>query len=525
MSTGRCGETAAALRRRRDPRATSRSSRRRSTASRSSISTTPPRRRSRRAVIDAERDVYEKRYANIHRGVHWLSVDATDAYEAAREKARRFLNAARRERDRLRARHDRGDQPRRADLRPRPRRRRRRGPHHRPRAPLEHRAVADALRARRARGSRVAPIDDARRAVDLDEFERLLTPRTRIVVGRPRLERARHGQSRSRRDRRSSRTRRGVPVLVDGAQAAPRMPVDVQELGCDFYALLRPQDLRPDRASASSTAEAELLEAMPPYQGGGDMIRSVTFEKTTYNALPYKFEAGTPNIAGGDRASAPRSTTSPAIGLERDRAPTRTSCSTTRPSALTRDPGPARRRHGARKGRRPLVRARRRPPARHRHGARPRGHRGPHRPPLRAAGHGPLRRARRRRAPRSASTTRASEVDALVAGDPQSHRRCSAEHDRRPARPLPGSHPRPQQAAAELPRAAAAPNRKAEGYNPLCGDRETVFLDARRRRRQGRQLPGRGLRDLDGLGVDDDRERQGQDAAPRPTRSSSGSTT
>jgi cysteine desulfurase/selenocysteine lyase len=87
-------------------------------------------------------------------------------------------------------------------------------------------------------------------------------------------------------------------VLVDGAQAAPRMPVDVQALGCDFYAFSSHKIYGPSGVGVLY-GKTELLEAMPPYQGGGDMIRSVTFEKTTYNALPYKFEAGTPNIAGG----------------------------------------------------------------------------------------------------------------------------------------------------------------------------------------------------------------------------------
>ena len=90
---------------------------------------------------------------------------------------------------------------------------------------------------------------------------------------------------------------RGVPVLVDGAQAVPHQPVDVRELGCDFYAFSGHKLFGP-RASARSTARRALLEAMPPWQGGGEMILSVTFEKTTYNEIPHKFEAGTPDIAG-----------------------------------------------------------------------------------------------------------------------------------------------------------------------------------------------------------------------------------
>ena len=91
---------------------------------------------------------------------------------------------------------------------------------------------------------------------------------------------------------------RGIPVFVDGAQAVPRMPVDVQDLDCDFYAFSSHKIYGPTGVGVLYGKTA-LLEAMPPWQGGGDMIRSVTFEKTTYNALPYKFEAGTPNIAGG----------------------------------------------------------------------------------------------------------------------------------------------------------------------------------------------------------------------------------
>ena len=87
-------------------------------------------------------------------------------------------------------------------------------------------------------------------------------------------------------------------MLVDGAQAVAHMPVDVQASGCDFYAFSGPQGLRADRDRRALRPVCALLEAMPPYQGGGDMIRSVTFERTLYNVVPHKFEAGTPNIAG-----------------------------------------------------------------------------------------------------------------------------------------------------------------------------------------------------------------------------------
>jgi cysteine desulfurase/selenocysteine lyase len=247
-----------------------------------------------RAVIDAERDVYEHCYANIHRGVHWLSVHATDAYDASREKTRRFLNA-REAREIVfvrgtteavnlvaqtfgRTRVGPGDEVLITGLE-----------HHSNIVPWQ--MLCEEKGARLA----VAPLDDAG-DVDLDAFERLLTPRTRIasvahlsnalgtVLPVQRIAELAHA--------------RGVPLFVDGAQAAPRMPVDVRELGCDFYAFSSHKIYGPTGVGVLY-GRAELLEAMPPYQGGGDMIRSVTFEKTTYNDLPYKFEAGTPNIAGG----------------------------------------------------------------------------------------------------------------------------------------------------------------------------------------------------------------------------------
>jgi cysteine desulfurase/selenocysteine lyase len=140
----------------------------------------------------------------------------------------------------------------------------------------------------------VAPIDD-RGDVMLDELERRLGPRTRLVA-------VVHvsnalGTVNPVREIASLAHAHGIPVLLDGAQAAPRMPVDVQELGCDFYALSGHKLYGPSGIGAL-WGRAELLEQMPPWQGGGEMIESVSFEKTTYAALPAKFEAGTPNIAG-----------------------------------------------------------------------------------------------------------------------------------------------------------------------------------------------------------------------------------
>ena len=246
------------------------------------------------AVIDAERDVYEHCYANIHRGVHWLSVHATDAYDAAREKARHFVNASEtREIVFVRGTTEAvnlvaqtygrvhvgaGDEVLITGLE-----------HHSNIVPWQ--LLCEEKGARLA----VAPLADDG-SVDLEAFERLLSPRTRLVSV-AHLSNALGTVLPVRRMAELAHAR-GVPIFVDGAQAAPRMPVDVREIGCDFYAFSSHKVYGPTGVGVLY-GRAELLEGMPPYQGGGDMIRSVTFEKTTYNALPHKFEAGTPNIAGG----------------------------------------------------------------------------------------------------------------------------------------------------------------------------------------------------------------------------------
>jgi len=128
----------------------------------------------------------------------------------------------------------------------------------------------------------------------LEEFEKLLGPKTKIVA-MAHLSNA-LGTINPVREMVKMAHARNIPVLVDGAQAAARMPVDVQGLDCDFYAISSHKLYGPTGMGVLY-GKTELLEAMPPYQGGGDMIASVTFEKTIYNRLPYKFEAGTPNIA------------------------------------------------------------------------------------------------------------------------------------------------------------------------------------------------------------------------------------
>jgi cysteine desulfurase/selenocysteine lyase len=141
---------------------------------------------------------------------------------------------------------------------------------------------------------RVVPITDAGE-LDLDALDELLTERTRIL-GLIHVSNA-LGTVNPVRPIIKLAHERGVPVLVDGAQAAPHLPIDVQALDCDFYAFSSHKMYGPTGVGVLY-GKRELLNAMPPYQAGGDMIASVAFEKTTYNTLPFKFEAGTPNIAG-----------------------------------------------------------------------------------------------------------------------------------------------------------------------------------------------------------------------------------
>jgi cysteine desulfurase/selenocysteine lyase len=245
-------------------------------------------------VIDALVHFYTADCSNIHRGVHQLSERATRAYEHTRSLIRRFINAADDKeiifvrgateainlvaqtygRTHLTA----GDEVLISALE-----------HHSNIVPWQ--MVCE----ERGAHLRVAPIN-GRGEIILGEFEKLLGPKTRIVavshisnalgsinpVGRI-IELAR---------------RRNVPVLVDGAQAVPHLKVDVRDLDCDFYAFSGHKMYGPTGIGVLY-GKAPLLEAMPPYQGGGDMISSVTFEKTIFTKLPHKFEAGTPSIAAG----------------------------------------------------------------------------------------------------------------------------------------------------------------------------------------------------------------------------------
>jgi cysteine desulfurase/selenocysteine lyase len=247
-----------------------------------------------RAVIDAERSVYERYYANIHRGVHHLSMLATDAYEKARAKVQRFLNAAEsREIVLLRGTTEA------LNLVAQSYGRKHVGPgdevlvtgleHHSNIVPWQ------LLCEEKGALLRVAPIDDAGE-VDMDAFGRLLSPRTRIVAF-AHVSNALGTVNPVRRMTEFAHAA-GAVVVVDGAQAVPHLAVDVRAIGCDFYAFSGHKVYGPSGVGALY-GKAALLEAMPPWQGGGDMISSVTFEKTSWNELPWKFEAGTPNIAGG----------------------------------------------------------------------------------------------------------------------------------------------------------------------------------------------------------------------------------
>ena len=246
-----------------------------------------------RAVLHRLAKYYETENSNIHRGVHRLSEKATQAYEDARGTLRRFVNAAEdreivfvrgaTEAINLVARCYGG-----ARLQP--------GDEVVVSAMEHHSNIVPWQIVCREKGARlrVVPIDD-RGDMVLEEYHRLLGPRTRMValphvsnalgtVNPVReLVRAAHGV--------------GAPVLIDGAQGAPHAVVDVQDLDCDFYAFSGHKLYGPTGVGVLY-GKADLLEAMPPYQGGGDMILSVSFEKTEYNVLPYKFEAGTPHIAG-----------------------------------------------------------------------------------------------------------------------------------------------------------------------------------------------------------------------------------
>ena len=246
------------------------------------------------AVIETLQKYYSLENANIHRGIHFLSERATQAYEDARAKARGFLNAA----DDREIIFVRGTTEG-INLTAQSYGRKFIGEedeiilsameHHSNIVPWQ--ILCEQVGAR----LRIIPMNDDGELL-IDEYERLLSDRTKLVAV-THLSNA-LGTINPVKQIIQIAHRRGVPVLVDGAQAAPHLEVDVRDLDCDFYAFSGHKLYGPTGVGVLY-GKASLLDAMPPYQGGGDMIRSVTFEKTLYNVLPYKFEAGTPNIAGG----------------------------------------------------------------------------------------------------------------------------------------------------------------------------------------------------------------------------------
>ena len=245
-----------------------------------------------RAVIDALTHYYSALNSNVHRGTHRLSELATAAYEGSREKARAFINAAstreivfvRGTTEAInlvaqafgRSRFKPGDEVILSQME-------------------HHSNIVSWQLAAEQTGAvlKVIPITDAGE-LEPGVYEKLFSPRTRMVaIGH--VSNA-LGTVNPVKEMIATAHAHGVPVLVDGAQAVPHMPVDVRDLDCDFYAFSSHKMYGPTGVGVLYGKE-KLLAAMPPWQGGGEMIRTVSFEKTTYNELPWKFEAGTPNIA------------------------------------------------------------------------------------------------------------------------------------------------------------------------------------------------------------------------------------
>ncbi len=245
------------------------------------------------AVIDAMNRYYSAENANIHRGIYYLSAQATNAYEEARVKVQHFIHAADHreiifvrgatEAINLAAQSFGGSILKEGDevvI-----------------SAMEHHSnIVPWQMICKARGAklRVIPINDTGELI-LEEYEKLLNPKTKLVA----IVHVSNtlGTINPVKNMIHSAHKKDIPVLVDGAQAIAHMKVDVQDLDCDFYAFSGHKMMGPTGIGVLY-GKKKWLEQMPPYQGGGDMISAVTFEKTTYNKIPYKFEAGTPDIAG-----------------------------------------------------------------------------------------------------------------------------------------------------------------------------------------------------------------------------------
>jgi cysteine desulfurase/selenocysteine lyase len=246
-----------------------------------------------RSVLDAIVQQQSMNHANVHRGVHRLAERATAAYESARDKVASFIHAPAREEIVFTRGTTESINLVAASLG---------GSILKPGdeillSGMEHHSniVPWQLIAGKT-GAKLVPVPiTATGELDTDAFERLLSDRTRIVA-------ITHvsnalGTVNPIKTLAEKARAAGAIVLVDGAQAVPHFPIDVQEIGCDFYAFSG-HKMFAGTGIGALYGRAELLDRMPPYQGGGEMILTVTFESSTYNALPYKFEAGTPNITG-----------------------------------------------------------------------------------------------------------------------------------------------------------------------------------------------------------------------------------
>ena len=245
------------------------------------------------AVIDSIVHLYSHDYANVHRGVHTLSVRSTDLFEGARTKVKDFINAASEKeiifvRGATEAINLVAQTYGKANIKP--------GDEIIITAMEHHSNIVPWQMLCEQTGAvlKVAPMNLLGELI-FDEFEKLISDKTKLVSV-VHMSNA-LGTINPVKKIIAAAHAKGIPVLLDGAQAIPHMTVDVQDLDCDFYVFSGHKLYGPTGIGVLYGKQA-LLEAMPPYQGGGDMIRKVTFEETEYNVLPYKFEAGTPDIAG-----------------------------------------------------------------------------------------------------------------------------------------------------------------------------------------------------------------------------------